>query len=309
MEPTQIPTTEFGIISTNDTMSNRGRSSSLSDLDTSPVEDPTLIAKSQTQLDMDSEAETEKVDDSPEKAAKLTNITINSTSETLRDPGSAQAIVAEPTADAASSDSEISSRSASPTDPLSAGFAESLATSLERQASPRKRKRESDDEVQDRRLRQRTGSTHSSSSQELEKTDEDPLEENLDQDERDGEKVDAERNQINVRAKKAKIVEARATKKSRRLNPPENQSNEEDENGSTELLAEASHLSSEGEEVGEAEEDPEVAARNEAEGMLIVLDILVPADFAFFTAEKHIAARASLAELEKQFAVLRDKYV
>lgn len=307
-EPTKIPTTEFEIVNTNDTISNRGRSSSLSDLDTSPVEDPTLTTKPQFQTDVDSEADTEKIDNSPDKAAKRTSEMITSKINDIKDSQLVEATVIEQTGDAALSDSEISTRSASPTDPMSAGFAESLATSLERQSSPKKRKRESDDEDQDRRLRQRTASTRSSLSQELEKPGEFQSE-TVDHDEPEVEKADPERQQTSTRTKKAKAVEVKAIKKSKRLNPQENQSNDEDENDSAEALAETSHLSSDEDDSGEVEDDPETAARNEHEGAISTALALLPANIVPIVAEKHNAARTSLVELEKQFAVLRDKFV
>ncbi|KAL9621800.1 MAG: hypothetical protein Q9160_003773 [Pyrenula sp. 1 TL-2023] len=289
IEPNQFPVKEFPITSISDAISNRGRSSSLSDLETSPVEDPSLSVKQQPQMDTDSEAETEKVDNSPEKIAKLANITVTTMNTVPEDNRLVEATVVAQNDDPAMSDSEISSRSASPTDPMSAGFAESLATSLERQASPKKRKRESDEEEEDRRLRQRTGSLHSSLSEDVEKPDEDQSEEILDQDEDDVEKNDAQGQPTNTRAKKIKVLETKAIKKSKRLNPPETGINEEEDIDSAEALAEASHLSSDEDDLGEAEDDPEAVARSEAE------------------AEKHAAARTSLVELEKQFAVLRDK--
>lgn len=309
IEQSQFSGKEFPLTSMSDAISNRGRSSSLSDLETSPVEDPNVAVKSQAQMEADSEAETEKVDNSPEKVAKLANITVTSINTVPEDNRLVEATVIAQHDDPAMSDSEISSRSASPTDPMSAGFAESLATSLERQASPKKRKRENDEEEEDRRLRQRTGSLHSLLSEDVEKPDEDQSEETVDQDEDDVERNDAQRQPANIRVKKTKVIENKAIKKSKRLNPPENGMNEEEDMDSAEAIAEASHLSSDEDDLGEAEDDPEAVARSEAEGMILHDLAFNFANIVLLLAEKHAAARSSLVELEKQFAALRDKYV
>ncbi|KAL9111332.1 MAG: hypothetical protein Q9227_004209 [Pyrenula ochraceoflavens] len=278
------------ILPATDAMSDNGRSSSLSDIGASESEEgPLLPEPTQAQTDQDSEAETERVEISPQKPQNRSSVAV---SLARVEPGVDTLVEKTGPSQVEGnllSGSDISSRSPSPTDPMSAGFEEALMGSPDQQNSPRKRKREIDDEDHHRRMRQRTRSTKSTSSHTSENEAED-IKKSLE--DADDEQVGAEKEDDNSQSlpgmQQGKIVEQRNLKKSKRLNNLESHSGDELEE-TTEGQEEVEHASDEDEETGEAEEDVEAAAKSEED------------------AANQIAAMESLRDLEKQFAVLRDK--
>ena len=266
----EAPTNERSILPTPDAMLENRRSSSLSDIGASdPEEEPPPTVQQHGTLDHDSEAETERVEDSPEKLQKYSTIAVSLTEVEPEQHKHVETLAPSQVENDLLSDSEISSRSPSPTDPMSAGFEEALMGSPHRHGSPKKRKRDSDDEEPDRRLRQRTGSvkTTSTHTSENEEDDAERLEEHVEGEMMDLGKQDDDAQAAIPTSQKGKAAEKRILKKSKRLNPQEEQSGDEEggEDG-IDAVDEGDHDSDEEDDVGDVEEDAEAAAKSEEDG-------------------------------------------